>query len=110
MMRSTIAALSLGFLAATGLFTATRDARAEEQFNVSVSGKTVTVTAKGDWHINQSYPWKLTVGDQKFDKSKFSLGEKAASVSASAGGSATLKGAVCHADQCMPFERSVTLQ
>ncbi len=33
-------------------------AAAEDEFDVKVSGRQVTVTAKGDWHINPDYPWK----------------------------------------------------
>jgi hypothetical protein len=84
-------------------------ARAESEYDVSVSNGQVTVTAKGEWHINKDFPWKLTVGDTKLDKSKFNLGEKTATVTAPKG-AGKLKGAVCSKDACHPFEKDVSTQ
>ena len=91
------------------------DARAEERisdekFDVSLTPCTVTLTAKGEFHINQDYPWKLIVGDVKLDKTKFVLSEKTASVTGAPKGKATLKGAVCSKDQCHKIEKEVTIQ
>ena len=108
-MRPTAAAIALSFLCAVAAVSSTRDARAEEQFDVSVAGGKVTVTAKGAWHINKDFPWKLTQGDTKLDKTKFTLAEKSASV-AGAKGAAHLKGAVCQAENCMPFEKDIVIQ
>ena len=108
-MRPTVAGFALSFLVALAALSSTRDARAEEEFDVSVAGGKLTVTAKGGWHINKDYPWKLTVGEAKLDKSKFTLAEKTASIAAPKG-AAHLKGAVCHgADACKPFEKDVTI-
>jgi hypothetical protein len=109
-MRSTSAAgFALSFLVAVASLSSTRDARAEEQFDVTVAGGKVTVTAKGAWHINKEFPWKLTQGDNKLDKTKFTLAEKVASVAAPKG-AAKLKGAVCQAENCMPFEKDIVVQ
>jgi hypothetical protein len=108
-MRLTAAAgFALSALVSLVALSSTRDARAEEQFDVTVAGGKVTVTAKGAWHINKDYPWKLTSGDAKLDKSKFTIAEKTASVAAPKG-AAHLKGAVCQAENCMPFEKDVTI-
>lgn len=84
-------------------------AHADEEFDVAVAGGKVTVTAKGSWHINKDYPWKLTVGDAKLDKGKFTLDEKSASVSGAPKGTAKLKGAVCSGNTCKPFEKDLSI-
>ncbi len=85
------------------------EARAEAEFEVSVSHGQVVVTAKGDWHINQEFPWKLTVGETKLDKTQFTLTEKAATVSHAPSGTGKLKGAVCSHDSCHTLEKEVTI-
>jgi hypothetical protein len=85
-------------------------ARADQEFDVTVSKGQVTVTAKGDWHINKDFPWKLVIGDTKLDKSKFSLSEKTATVADAPKGSGKLKGAVCSKDACHTLEKDVTIQ
>jgi hypothetical protein len=105
-----IAALALGILVAAAAFTQTRDARAENEFDVTISGGTITVTAKGDYHINKEFPWKVTVGSEKLGKGKFSLGETSASVSGVPKGSGMLKGAVCAKSTCVPFEKPITIK
>jgi hypothetical protein len=108
-MRSKIAGLTLGLVvAAAAVFTA-RDARAEEEFDVNVAGGKVVVTAKGAWHINKEYPWKLTIGDKKLAKDQFKLDEHTATLAGAPHGSATLKGAVCSGDKCKTFEKTLTL-
>lgn len=87
-----------------------RPAFAETEFEVSVASGQITVTTHKGWHINKEYPWKLTVGDQKLDKSKFSLEETTATLNGAPKGSATLKGAVCSADECHPFKKELTIQ
>jgi len=87
-----------------------RTARADDEFDVSVANGQVMVTAHAGWHINKEYPWKLTVGETKLEKAKFTLAETTASVSGAPKGSATLKGAVCSADQCRLFKKDLTIQ
>jgi hypothetical protein len=108
-LRASAFALALG--CATLLSAAiTTDARADEKFDVSLTPGTVTLTAKGEFHINQDYPWKLIVGDVKLDKTKFVLSEKSASVTGAPKGKGVLKGAVCSKDQCHKVEKEVTIQ
>jgi hypothetical protein len=83
-------------------------ARADDEFDLSVKNGQVTVTAHEGWHINQEFPWKLTIGDTKLDKTKFTLKEKTASVDAPKG-AGKLKGAVCSKDQCHVLEKAVTV-
>lgn len=84
-------------------------ARAEEGFDLKVTPGQILVTPKPGWHINLAYPWKLTVGDTRLDKSKFRLAETAASVDAPKG-DGKLKGAVCQGDkQCKMFEQAVSI-
>ncbi len=82
----------------------------EERFDVAIAPGQVTLTAKGEFHINQDYPWKLVVGDVKLDKTKFVLSEKTASVAGAPKGKGTLKGAVCSKDQCHKVEKEITIQ
>jgi hypothetical protein len=99
----------LAALVAIAGLVASSDARADEEFDVSVAGGKVVITTKGSWHINKDYPWKLTVGDAKLDKSKFEISEKSASVTGAPKGSGKLKGAVCSGDKCKNFEKDVTI-
>jgi hypothetical protein len=84
-------------------------ARADNEFDVSVANGIVTVKTHPGWHINKEYPWKLTIGDTKLDKSKFSLEETSAKVDAPKG-AGKLKGAVCSKEQCYTFEKEVSIQ
>lgn len=94
-------------------------AAAEEEFDVHVSGRAVTLTTKGPWHVNQQYPWKLVIQqgpDQSVTLAKhdFKLTEKTAAVTGTASGSATLKGAVCQSGkdgptECRMIKKAVTL-
>ena len=85
-------------------------ARAEEEFEVRVLQKgKVMVEAKGDWHINLEFPWKLVIGDTKLDKSKFTLSEKTAVVSDVPSGVGKLRGAVCSHDSCHTIEREIKI-
>jgi hypothetical protein len=101
----------VGFAALAVLAAAvsTRAARADDEFDLTVSKGQVVVTAKGDWHINREFPWKLTVGDTKLDKTKFSLTEKDATVTGAPSGVGKLKGAVCSHDSCHTLEREITV-
>jgi hypothetical protein len=81
-------------------------ARADEDFDVAITPGKVTVTAKGSWHINKAYPWKLTIGDKKITQGEFVLSEKSAVVSAPKG-EGKLKGGVCNGDQCRMIQVEV---
>ncbi|HEV3194157.1 MAG TPA: hypothetical protein VGY54_26815 [Polyangiaceae bacterium] len=84
-------------------------AHADDDVEVSVSKGQVTVVAKGDWHINPEYPWKLIVGEAKLDKSKFNLSEKVAVVRGAPAGAGTLRGAVCAAGTCRSLVKEVVI-
>jgi hypothetical protein len=103
-----------GFCAVAAVVASTGRAHAKDEhddheFEVRVSKGQVTVVAKGEWHINQEFPWKLTVGDTKLDRTKFTLTEKDATVSNAPSGEGKLKGAVCSHDSCHMLEREVTI-
>ncbi len=84
-------------------------AQAEDQFDVNVKGDSVTVTAKGSWHINEQYPWKAKAGDKTIDKTGFALSATSATVNGLPKGKAVIKGGVCSADNCIPFSKEVTV-
>jgi hypothetical protein len=84
-------------------------AHADDEFQVTVSKGQVVVTAKGDWHINKDFPWKLVVGDAKLDKTKFTLTEKDATVTNAPAGTGKIKGAVCSHDSCHTLEKEVSI-
>jgi hypothetical protein len=108
-MRPVLSALTAA-LAAVTLSTLSSTARAENEFEVSIAGGLVTVTAHEGWHINKDFPWKLIMGDTKLDKSRFSLDERTATLKDAPKGTGKLKGAVCSKDQCHTFEKDVTIQ
>jgi len=110
MRPNTLAGLALSFMVALATLAPTSAARAEEEFDLSVAGGKVTITTKGPWHINKEYPWKVTAGDAKLDKSKFALEEKSASIAGVPKGQVKLKGAVCSGATCKPFEKDFTVQ
>lgn len=83
---------------------------ADPNYDVSVSGGKVTVTAHAGWHINLEFPWKLTVGDTKLDKSRFTLDKAKASVEGAPKGTGQLRGAICSENTCMPFKADVTIK
>jgi hypothetical protein len=85
-------------------------AYADDEFDVKVSGGQIVVMSKGGWHINKNYPWKLTAGETKLDKSKFSFTETSATLAGAPKGSAKLKGGVCSGDKCKNFEADVNVQ
>jgi hypothetical protein len=102
-------ALFSSVLAATALLAVSGPAHADEEFDVTVNGNTVTVTTKGSWHVNKEYPWKLTVGETKLDKSKFTLEENKAAVSGAPKGAGVLKVGVCSGSQCKNVEKTITI-
>ncbi|MDP9035545.1 MAG: hypothetical protein M3O50_12135 [Myxococcota bacterium] len=102
---------ALGMLAVTATAaTVARIARAEAEYDVSVSNAQVVVTARSGWHINKDYPWKLVIGEAKLDKTKFALAETTATLAGAPKGTGKLKGAVCSADACHTFETEVTVK
>jgi hypothetical protein len=108
------AALALGAGCALGVAWST-DSLAEEHitdehFDLLLMPGHLKLTAKGEFHINQDYPWKLVIGDVKLDKTKFVLSEKTASVDGAPKGKGVLKGAVCSKDACHKVEREVVLE
>jgi hypothetical protein len=106
-MRAKLATLGLCLL--TSVVTFAGAAYADDAYAVNVTKGHISVDAKGPWHINKDYPWKLTVGSNKVDKSKFNLGDKSASLDGAPAGAGTLKGAVCNGDQCKTFSENVTV-
>jgi hypothetical protein len=87
-----------------------QSAYADDEFDVNVSGGQVVVVAKGPWHVNKDYPWKLTAGSSAFDKSKFSFTATSATLAGAPKGQAKLRGGVCSGDKCKNFEKMVTIQ
>jgi hypothetical protein len=107
-------ALAVGAACAFAATLAT-DASAEdhfvkEHFDLAVAPGAVTLTTKGEFHVNQDYPWKLVSGDVKLDKTKFVFSEKTATITGAPKGKATLRGAVCSKDECHRVEEEVTIQ
>jgi hypothetical protein len=98
--------VALSALAAFGAVAAR--ASADEEFDVAVAGGHVTVTAKGTWHINKEYPWRLVIGETTIDKGRFTLSDTSASVD-SPKGSVKIKGGVCNGDQCLRLDKTVTV-
>jgi hypothetical protein len=98
------------FVAACATVFMVTAAQADDEFDVAVSGGQIVVTAKGEWHVNKNYPWKLVVGDQKIDKSKFNFTERSATLASAPKGAGKLKGGVCSGDKCKNFEKDVTVQ
>jgi hypothetical protein len=84
-------------------------AKGDDGFDLKVAKGEVTVTARGEWHINKEFPWKLVVGDVKLDRSKFELGETTARVHDAPSGKAMLRGAICSKDVCRTLERDLVL-
>jgi hypothetical protein len=100
---SVLALLGLAFLMLAA------PAYADDTHDTASAPKSVTVNVKAGWHINKEYPWKLTAGDKKLDKTHFSLTETTATISDAPSGPAKLKGAVCSGDQCKTFEEDVVI-
>ena len=94
--------------AMSALFVAVGASADGDHYSVAAGGGKLTVTTKGGFHINKEYPWSLSCGGTKLDKSKFTLGETSATVSGGSG-ACELKGAVCSGPACEPFKASVSL-
>jgi hypothetical protein len=108
-IRSFLGLSALIAVAVSSPVASAKDEHDSDEFDVQVSKGQVTLVTKGDWHINREYPWKLTVGDTKLDKTKFTLTEKDATVANAPAGTGKLKGAVCSHDACHMVEREVTI-
>ena len=108
-MRTSIIALAATAVVALATYASSGTARADNEYDVTAANGKVTVHAKGNWHINKDYPWKLVAGSNTIDKSKFTLAEKEATVSGAPKGAATLKGAICSGDTCKPFSAQVNV-
>jgi hypothetical protein len=115
---SRIAALALVGIGALGFVGAAGSARADgnddadkdaQTFEVKVTKGEVEIIAKGDWHINKDFPWKLVVGDARLDRSRFELDEKTARVTGVPHGVGKLRGALCSKDVCRTLERELTI-
>jgi len=81
--------------------------KVDEGFDLKIAKGEVTVIARGEWHINKEFPWKLVVGDVKLDRSHFELGETTARVHDAPTGKAKLRGAICSKDVCRTLEREI---
>jgi hypothetical protein len=105
---------TLGFLATAAFATYATTASAEDEFSVSVSGNSVTVTAHSPWHINQEFEWKVKHDGHRLEAVHFTLSEGSASASGLPAGHHTLKGAVCNTSgdhkACMPFSKDIDIQ
>lgn len=73
-------------------------ARADEEFDVSVSGDTVTLTAKGGWKVNAKAAWKLVGYRKTVAKSAFKFTDTTAIAAKVPGGTWTLRGELVNAD------------
>jgi hypothetical protein len=106
---ATFTAILVSATALDGTARADGEEKIEKAFEVSVAKRDVIVTAKGEWHINKDFPWKLVIGDIKLDRSKFELGETTATVHDAPSGTGKLRGAVCSKDVCRTLERDLTI-
>jgi hypothetical protein len=95
-------------VAALGAFVA-RAAWAADEFDVTVGHGQLIVTAKGDWHINPEYPWKLSIGEAKLDRARFQFDEKTARVDGAPSGKGAIRGGVCAGTRCKSFTQEITI-
>lgn len=110
MRLSNLVSSAFGALVALAMLTTAGDSRADNEFDVSSADGKVVVTAKGHWHINKDFPWKLTVGGAHHGKGKFTLVDGTATVAGVAKGAGKLKGALCNGDACKTFEVEVVVR
>lgn len=76
-------------------------------YNLQTPPGGVTVIPAGGWHINESYPWKITASDAK--TMKFSVKWNVATVSGLTKGPATWRGCVCNANTCVSIGGDVVV-
>jgi hypothetical protein len=103
-LSSVVATAALAGLTFTSL------AHAEDEFDVTVQGGNVVVVAKGHWHINKDFPWKVESGATKLDKSKFAFTETSATLAGAPKGKVHVKGGVCNGGQCRNFDKEVEIK
>lgn len=107
-MRPLFLATALAAVAAVGTLSAS--ASAGNNYDVHAAKGKVTVTVHSGWHVNKKFPWKLTIGSVKLDKSHFSFSKTKASVTGAPSGHGKLRGAICSKAQCMPFSATVDVK
>jgi hypothetical protein len=96
----------LAFSAVVAMATLVSPARADDNFDMTVTKGQITVTAKAGWHINQDYSWAVKVGADKVKKKEdFKLDKGTATVTGVPSGTVTVKGAVCSESACAPFTK-----
>jgi hypothetical protein len=104
--------VTAAFVTASATYSST--ARAEEEFDVTVSGNSVTVTAHAPWHINQEFEWKVKHGHDRLHDVHFTLSDSSATASGLPSGTHKVHGAVCNTSgdhkSCMPFSKEITVQ
>jgi|CZKU01.1.fsa_nt_gi hypothetical protein len=100
----------LSTIAATIVTVGARVARADDAFELTSGSGELTLVVKGHWHVNADYPWKASVADKVFDRSKFEFTETSAKISGLPSGTVHLKGAVCADGQCKPFVKDVAVR
>jgi hypothetical protein len=106
------------FLTISSLLTAatifTGSALADGDFDASGGSGSATITAHSGWHVNPNYPWKITIGGKKFDKSSFSFNGATATATGLPAGSGHFKGGICSSDDqnggCQKIEGDVNIQ
>jgi hypothetical protein len=64
---------------------------------------------KGDWHINPDYPWKLSIGDAKLDRTVFRFDQTTARVDGAPSGKGAVRGGICAGTRCKSFTEEVTI-
>jgi hypothetical protein len=82
---------------------------AADEFDVAVAKGQVVVRVKGDWHINADYPWKLSIGEAKLDRTMFRFDEKSARVDGAPSGKGTVRGGICAGTRCKSFTEEITI-
>ena len=84
-------------------------AHASDEVEVVLEHGQLVVRVRGEWHINPDYPWKLLVGDAKFDRTRFVFDEKTARFDAPPSGTAAVRGGVCAGNRCKSFTESIAI-
>jgi hypothetical protein len=104
-------------LAAVAAFaTLASPARADDNFDLTVSKGQVVVKAKAGWHINTEYSWGVNADKdgKKGDKepgAKVALDKEhgIATITQISSGKHWIRGAVCSDSNCAPFSKDVTV-
>ena len=107
-----LSGIALATVVALASFGFERSAAAEEEYEVTSAGDEVHVAAKGNWHINLDYPWKVTFGTSKLTKERFRFEAQHARLNGLPKGDVKVSGCVCTSGDhgsCLPFSKVVTL-